>query len=312
MKNILLYIMAFSSLLVACDSESDLKPSGAERNWLVVEDSDVPVDHERYLIFKETGIPIYYNDTIGSEERYSLSAREWYTYYEKLQVFYNPGGATPSWTTSNYQVVANPEDVLPVLEFLKADVLNAIPKDMYIASILLVDTLNSTSGTLAHKGFNTVVLSEVKDFAAMTDGEKKVYRGAALRCLVAGSLVATEGDWLEENFYELSYATNPNNIDYIYSTASRSTMVYRAAQGYPLEEQRLATLGFIGTKTKPTGTDERMWYVPEKQQDVSQFCEAVFAYTEAEFIALHGNAPVVMEKFYVLRDKIKEYGFTFE
>ena len=56
MKNILLYIMAFSSLLVACDSESDLKPSGAERNWLVVEDSDVPVDHERYLIFKETSV----------------------------------------------------------------------------------------------------------------------------------------------------------------------------------------------------------------------------------------------------------------
>lgn len=317
MKRYIVFFVLLSCLAWACgDDDGDLTPSGNERNWLIVEDNpNDPIDHQRYLIFKETGIPIYYNDTIGNEIRYSLGMGKEYVHYEVLQVFYVPGSVTPGVKTANYMLVENRENVKSVLDYLQTVVLPEVPTAMYVPSILLVDSLTSSSGNLAYKGFNTVVVSEVSEFAGMDEVAKKQYRGAVLRSLVAGSLVGTEEEWLEENFYALTYAVNPDNKNYLYSTGTIGYAVYRACSGMNLaaEEQKLAVLGFIGTRSKPSvGQAERSWYVPERSQDVSQYCEAIFAYTEAEFKALHGEAPVVMDKYYVLRDKLKEYGFTFE
>lgn len=317
MNKYILFFILFSCLAWACgDDGGNLTPSGDERNWLVIEDNPGdPIDHQRYLIFKETGIPVYYNDTIGNEIRYSLAMGKEYMYYEVLQVFYVPGSITPGVKTANYELVKERENVKPVLDYLQNVILPEIPTEMYVPSILLVDSLTSSSGNLAYKGFNTIVVSEVSEFAEMDEVAKKKYRGAVLRSLVAGSLVGTEGEWLEENFYALTYEVNPGNLNYLYSTGTIGYAVYRACTGMDLkaEEQTLAVLGFIGTRTKPpVGQAERSWYVPERNQDVSQYCEAIFAYTEEEFKALHGEAPVVMSKYYVLRDKLKEYGFTFE
>ena len=317
MNKYILFFILLSCFVWACgEDDGNLTPSGNERNWLNLEDNvDDPIDHQRYLIFKETGIPIYYNDTIGNEIRYSLATGKEYMHYEVLQVFYIPGSVTPGVKTANYQLIKNREDVKLVLDYLQLEILPQIPSEIYVPSILLVDSLTSSSGSLTYKGFNTIVVSEVSEFANMDEVAKKEYRGAVLRSLVAGSLVGIEGEWLEENFYALTYAVNPDNINYLYSTGTAGYMVYRACAGLDLtaEEQSLAVLGFIGTRSKPNpGAAERLWYVPERSQDVSQYCEAIFAYTEEEFKALHGDAPVVMDKYYVMRNKLKEYGFTFE
>lgn len=97
MKKIYLLLSLAALLFGACgENDNDFTPSNGERNWLIVEDNpNDPIDHQRYLIFQETGIPIYYNDTIGSEERYSYATGDPYTYYEVLQVFYSPGNSTP-------------------------------------------------------------------------------------------------------------------------------------------------------------------------------------------------------------------------
>ena len=55
-----------------------------------------------------------------------------------------------------------------------------------------------------------------------------------------------------------------------------------------------------------------MWQVPSKSQDVRQYCIEIFASTEAEFTAKHGQYPVVMEKYEVMKQKLEKYGFTFE
>lgn len=97
MKKIYLLLSLAALLFGACgENDNNFTPSDGERNWLIVEDTpNDPIDHQRYLIFQETGIPIYYNDTIGSEERYSYATGDPYTYYEVLQVFYSPGNSTP-------------------------------------------------------------------------------------------------------------------------------------------------------------------------------------------------------------------------
>ena len=302
-------IVAFAT---AC-SEDEIIPTDYEKNWLVVEDNpNDPLDHARYEVFRQTGIPIYYNDTIGVEQRTTLAGQP-YTYYEVLQVFYNPGSVTPSEKTANFTLPQNRADILPVVNFLRDEVFPQLPANMYVPSVLLTDTLNSTSGTVAFKGLNTIVLSNVRRFATMSEQARKSYRAAFLRSVVASSLMSFEEEWLEDHFFALTYAVNPDNQAYLYSTATIGYAVYRALGNFPLAEQKLSTLGFIGTRgSSNPNAAERMKYVPEKREDVSQFCEAILAYSEAEFTAMHADAPVVLAKYYVLREKMQEYGFNLE
>lgn len=299
--------------MTACAGDDDDITLTHERNWLVVEDNpNDELDHTRYEIYEQTGIPIYYNDTIGSEQRTTLAGQP-YTYYEVLQVFYSPGSATPSVKTSNYTLPANRADVLPVVEYLRDKVLPSIPKGMYVPSVLLVDTLNSSSGTVAFKGLNTIVLSNVRRFATMTADARRLYRAAFLRAVVAASLYTNEEQWLEDNFFSLTYAVDPTNTTYLYSTATSTYAVYRALSNFPQNQQTLANLGFIGTHTKPTATTaERLKTVPTKSEDVSQFVEAILAYPEAEFLSEHQGQTVVLAKYQVLRQKLLEYGFELE
>lgn len=297
-------------MLVAACSEDDIIVSNRETNWLVVSDNPTTeLDRTRYEIFKSTGIPIYYNDTIGQEERTTLAGQP-YTYYEVLQVFYNPGSATPSSKTSNYTLTKDMDATLGVVKFLRDDVFPSLSDKLYVPSVLLVDVLNSSSGTVAYKGLNTIVLSNVSSFSSMNGQARKAYRAAFLRAVVASSLMTKEEEWLEEHFFALTYAVNPDNQAYLYSTATIGYAVYKALSNFPVADQKLAALGFIGTRTKPApGTAERLWYVPEKGQDISQFCEAIFTYSEAEFKALHANESVTLAKYEVLRNKLLEYGF---
>lgn len=313
MKRLFLFSCIFSLLLAACgDNDDDIHATNSEHNWLVVEDSDDPIDHHRYLIYESTGIPIYYNDTIGSEERYSAISGEYYTYYEVLQVFYTPGSTTPSESTANYVLVQNRDDVADVLDFLETEVLPQVPESVYIPSILLVDSLTTPSGdTIAYKGFNTVVLSKICAFDEMNESDKSLYTGSFLAALITN---AFEDEWLEDNFYSITYEVNPGNESYMYSTGTSliGYAVYRAYSGMDVaqEDQTLGGLGFICTYRTPTSTSERMWEVPTKTQDVTAFCKEILSYTEAEFIEMHGEYEVVMEKYYVLREKLQELGFT--
>ena len=133
---------------------------------------------------------------------------------------------------------------------------------------------------------------------------------------ISAHISALESEWLEENFYSITYDVNPGNESYLYSdgTSTVGTMVYRAYSGTDVaaEDQTLGGLGFICTYTTPTSSSERMWSVPTKTQDAMAFCREILSYTEAEFIEMHGEHEVVMDKYYVMREKLQEYGFTFE
>lgn len=310
MKKLYYMFLWVALILCACGNEDELTPSYYDINWLVVEDNpNDPIDHQRYLIFKETGIPVYYNDTIGSMERLSAGGGDPYTYYEILQVFYVPGNKTPITSTARYSLIQNREKVKPVLDFLQDEIIPVLPKGLYIPSIFLVDTLVTPMGdSLAYKGFNTVVLAQVPRFELLDDDGKNSYKSAFLASLVSGSLLKEE-EWLEEEFYQLTYNVNPGYEKFMYSS-TLNYAVYKACTG--MEEQTLSVLGFLEPKSVPyPGAPERSWYVPTKTQDVQSYCKAVFAHTEAEFKALHGDAPVVMAKYYVIRGRLSMYGFEF-
>ncbi len=302
MKKHILYIVALSLLAAACgDNEGILAPSGLERDWLVVEDSQDELTHERYLIFQQTGIPIYINDTIGSTERIDYRGLP-YTYHEILKVFYNPGYQTPATNTAHYFLLDKRDDreaILSVLEFLSEEVLPLIPQNIYVPSILLVDSLKTPlSGYIAHKGLNAVVASRVTKFPAFNAAAKTVYKSSILRAVASGAILGTEAEWLAGVFYPVSTKVRTD------ITAFYDRYDYQLVNAtYP----KFFNYGFF--EQPKTGT---MMKSPTQTKDVNDFVEAVFSYTLGEFTALYGSYAPMMTKFNLMRDKLIAYGFEFE
>lgn len=343
------------------DDEGNLSPSGLEKNWFVLEDSEDPIDNLRYKIYKDTGFPIYYNDTIGSETRYSPGIGE-YTYHEVLQVFYSPGSVTPGRNTARYSLIS-PErkNVREVLEFVRDEIIPQIPEGTYLPSILLVDSLITPSGdTTVYKGLTTTVLAQVHHFHEMDDAAKNLMKGAFLSSAITSKLALEEAEWLEENFYALSYAVNPATADpekmRMYSTdLTHRYYVSQACGTLDFDVRHLGTLGMIGPyspapkiSTNPNTLPwdpyhPEYWYVPTKEQDLQLYCQAVLAFTEEEFMERYAtnikiwgynplggmwpnytpeevnpskdryvDFPVVKAKYYVIKAKLQEYGFTFK
>lgn len=310
MKYIIPFLLA--TFLIACGKDDKITPSKGETNWLVLEDSDDPIDHLRYRIFEEFGIPVYYNDTIGSEERESMSGT--YTYYERLQVFYNPGGAI---TNGRFVLVKEKNNVEPVLEFLRNKMLPQIPEGFYIPSLLLVDSIYLPAVTQAYKGLNTIACAGVSDFAKMDEAEMRWWQGAVMCTILSGGLLEQESEWLEKHFYAKTLAVDSRAT--MYSTATRKLLVFStsvlgqlaADKVITVEQQTLGYCGFLNYKHDPS-KPERSAYTPTREEDVQQFCETIFALTAEEFEARWGEYPVVMAKYEALKEKLQEYGFVFE
>lgn len=312
MKRYGLMILGIALMFGACRDEDEIGPIVGEKDWFVLEDSDDPIDGQRYEIYKEFGIPVYYNDTIGSETRYAVSG-EPYTYYECLKVFYNPGGDLIS---GRYTLLEDKNDTQEVLTYLQTELLPKVPESFYIPSVLLVDSLVVGTDSLAYKGFNTVVCAKVKEFAGMDAENKQWWIGGVMSAMVSGNLLNNESAWLEENFYAKSLAVVPEaNQQYVYSETRQNRVSYAYAQmDVPDEEKTLGSLGFLNHKWRPTlpTQTEKDANTPNKEGDLKQYCEAIFALSVAEFTERWGEYPVVMEKYEAMKGKLEEYGFVIE
>lgn len=322
-KHIYCLLLAIGMVGCADDSEN-LTPSGNDRNWLVVEapaDGNA-LDRLRYDIYSETDIPIFYNDTIGSMER-TTNVGNPYTYYEKLQVFYRPGVTTPPSTQSYFVLPHDKSKVQPVVQFLYDEVIPQIPASVYIPSFLIVDKLvvNKKEESV-YKGFNTYVCSHCADFDKI---DRKKLKGKLLSATIASEIMQNKAEWLEENFYGLTYAVNPDNQSNLYSV-KYAVYVYRGWMGIDLESldmQTLCGLGFIGTYNEAySGSQERLWQQPTKEQDLMQYCEAALVMSEREFLSTYVENPhghsfmerceVIEAKYYAIKGLLEEYGFTIE
>ena len=57
-------------LLAGCGKENGLEPSFLEEEWFVIKDNpDDPLRHAVYNVYSEWGVPVFYNDTIGRQDR---------------------------------------------------------------------------------------------------------------------------------------------------------------------------------------------------------------------------------------------------
>ena len=99
MKKIIIAALAVISLTTACSDEEETLFTDYDKNWFVIDDNPAdPAQHAAYEFYRDFGVPVFYNDTIGSQQRVDLWGNT-YTHYETLTLSYAMGGIRPRLQT---------------------------------------------------------------------------------------------------------------------------------------------------------------------------------------------------------------------
>ena len=298
------YIIACVLMIMAvsCRKEQVTDFPDYDRNWLVVEDN--PADatiHANYLFYKETGIPVYINDTIGTQQRVDVFGHA-YTHYEKLSLNYSLGvditGAPPLVQSFSY---CNKADVPQALAFLRTEIIPMLPKTVYVPSIFLVEDLSTFAfGNYAYKGFNTVIIGQVSGIAGMDATTMASYKGAILRSLLTNAVISDKYKGVLEKFYAVSRKFITTRDAYSVYTFQLASLVTGLPAGTTATPQ---AIGFIGTDPR------NMYYTPMSTwMDVCMFLEATLGNSEAGFTQLYGNQPNIMIKYGYIRQILADLG----
>lgn len=296
MKNILFIIpLTVIALTLSCSKEETTVFNDYDKNWLVIEDdANDASTHARYLFYKETGIPVFANDTLGSQQRIDVFGKE-YTHYEKLSMSYSLGGvqsgAPPLVQSFSY---CKKEDVNAALAFLKSEIIPMLPEGVHVPSILLVDSMTSNAfGSYAFKGFNTVVIAQVSQISDMDAATKANYKGAILRAILTNTILESRFNSLLDKFYAVSRKYVPDRDAYGLYIYLLNSSVKGLPDGVPSTTQ---AIGFLGTDPRNS------YYTPiSTWMDVCMYLEAAVANTDTQFKQKYGDNQRIMDKYAIIR-----------
>lgn len=299
-----IYIAGIFLILLAtsCRKEEVTIFPDYDKNWLVVDDNpNDPTIHENYLFFKETGIPVYFNDTIGSQPRKDVFGKD-YTHYEVLSLSYSLGGlqagAPPMVYSFSY---CDKADVPAALAYLKNEILPVLPKGIYVPSILLVGTINTNGFKYAFKGLNTIMIGQIGDIPSMNQATKVQYKGAILRSMLTNAFLRPKYAEILDKFANATRKYVSGSDAYDIATFFLSRRVIGLPPGV---SPTLQAIGFIDAEpTNPYLTPAT------PAMDANIYLEAMLGRTDAEFKALYGSYPVIMIKYNLIRQILADLGF---
>lgn len=294
-KNRFLYALLLSLLFTACDKEEDnLTPSGLGKNWFVITDSEDPVDKAIYQFYKETGIAVFYNDTIGQETRVDNWGNA-YTHYEVLQFSTSSLGGTATGNPYQSWEFCPKENVVDGIQFLREEIMPLLPESIKIRSILLLKTLTPYGGKSvsdeAFKGLNTVLVSHIPELKNMSDAERLNMKGAVLNALLATPVTAHAEELAV--FYQTTRSCYTENL-------------YGCAGWYFYNRYGFSDPRDVGFLKDPNPYDYNN--MPTETEDVGMYIKAMFIYTSEEFEALYGTFDAVMAKYRIMVSVLKEIG----
>lgn len=309
MKKLYYIGLFFMFLLIwGCDKEDDLTPSGHEKEWMVIEDSDDPLDKLRYEIFRDYGVPTYYNDTIGSEERVDMLGNT-YTYYERLKIFYYPGGAT----SSNYSGAILDfvdEDVresvlIPVLESFRDKIFARFEKGTRLPAFFFADSIGTVNlrgeynRVESYYGYNTFAVN--LDSLPFLGMEK--FTSKTLTTYFTGLLSSSAQSGWKSAFLNVTKSLK-QGLKYSSSMESYAAVsLVEALQGTKFT--RKEELGFVVSCNSKSGVES----IPTESIDLSSYIDKVLTYTEVKFEEEYGEFEPVMVKFRMMRNKLVELGY---
>jgi hypothetical protein len=283
------------SMLMTCScnkKEAVPAPSNKDENYLVVADSpNDPMEHAVFELYKATGIPVFYNDTIARKQVGDSAGIPQY-FYITLMVNYSP--STGESISVRYTLVPRERRRKSMLDLLKNELLTVLPP---LPSVFLTDSLYTPSRDIpiirdAHTGFNTVAIRSVDPDTMSTDA-KGLYVLAVLTRVASQKLDMLKSVLLQTDFYHVSEELSPYLDPYHRQLAEISDGT-----------QAFEDFGFITTVKS-----QNKIYSPEKTRDVESYLQAVFSSTTNDFNTRYANYPAVLRKFAAIRNMLTDLRF---
>ena len=300
MKMKLLYIIGLWGCLslFGCGDDDNLSPSNLDGDWYVLTDSEDPLDHLRYTVYQTYGVPVFYNDTIGSQNRGTDYAGLPITYYEVL----NPNYSIESSSVyAKYELSYDREAITAGVEFIRDEVLpRLVSSKLYPRSFLLVNklTLNASPTSsypheeCAYRGMMTSCVSLVEEIGGMTDAEIK-----RMACEIAAEEYTT---YLMENSYSLLETFL--NVCRAEVTSVNLYALALTSSSTPPYVDDLEEYGFLSynKETQYSVSSKRVTTVGERADVVDYVTEVLMEDDEA-FETEYGSYEYVMKKYELMK-----------
>jgi len=307
MKRLNIITLALLVFCTSCQKEEVTIFPDYDKDWFVLQDNpNDPADHAAYQFYNEHGIPVFYNDTIGVQERVDVWGHK-YTHYEILSLNYSMGGMASSASSPviSSLTYCSKEYIPNAISYLRENIMPLIPSAIHIHSILLVESMSSMSfGNYAFKGLNTLVIGSASQLPALSADQKKKFNGAVLRAALS-DYVINQGHFDTElnRFYKVSRDLCTTKDIYNLNTYYlSSTYITGLPAGVPIN---INTVGFLSTDPKNTySTPNSTW------MDVNMYLEAILSGPQEEFIAMYGTFDNIMTKYNIIKGILIEIGIN--
>ncbi len=333
-------------VLTACAGEDPITPAIEQPNEFTLTDNPSdPVQHARYLLFKEYGVPVYFNDTIAVRNKGTNADGSPRMIYETVDLNWTFSGYNRG-VKYTYHYLTQPEEQLRALNFV-GKYLATAPKALRPFSIMLADTLTASSRSsieqpIYHVGFRTLVFAQVKDLTDPDTIQSKI--ATVIRNMIADRVtanktvcalfaqVSSEKGWYKSEWEKLgncptllkwqrkSWVLSPNALfdSAPYEIYGGQDLVDLLLQGSPsgeayvadaaeAREVRRLMIQEMGNYGFIRGWKNTGFRTPaDDKEDREYFLQAIITLGERGFRARYGTSKLVMEKYQILADFISD------
>ena len=293
-------ILLFSS----CYKESDLTPSYFDQNWYILEDSDDPLDHLRYEVYKECGVPIFYKDTIGSQNRGVDAFGEPIMYYEVINPEYNMIYIGIKKVV--YELSDKPDDLMLGVKFIQERILpELISPFLYPRCFLLVNDLTLSNATKyeanCFRGTMTTLVSHVKELKDMEEDGLHRLAMEVVGEQIGAYLVDSCKIELEPFLNVCRKEVNPNGSLYSFRLLLNSTPKMAPVENY----------GFLSFDRRETNNANTCQTVSELR-DVMDYVTEVYMNDDVAFNEKYKAYPYVLRKFELMKKVVADMKARFK
>lgn len=294
-----LMLLSMGCLLSSCNDESPLTPSGNDTNKMLPADDDHSAEAElRRTFFNETGIYLFFNDTIRTEQNGTdINGKPVYN-YEIIDFDYNLTGSSNAYdvTCTYYETI---EEMQLAAELIKEEMFSHFLPEQLPYSILPfkkmtemswgVEVEKSTMSNTYCMGINT------GDVLNMTLEEGKAKIKSVVKDLVEQNVNDLNYDDYQGPFYEVVAG-----MEFAYCVD-----VIPGWDGTQVEE--VYKLGFL--EFYPGGYDPSWDMLP--YSDWTSFFNWVMDYPEEDFMAQYGQYEKCVQRYNIVKEAVLATGYKF-
>ncbi|WP_065218393.1 MULTISPECIES: hypothetical protein [Butyricimonas] len=310
MKIVYSLLLGVALCFAACnDDDKNLSPTG-ETNWFALEDSDDELGHLAYEIYKETGVTIFYNDTIAKVLRGVNPEGEPVYRYEVLGVNYNVTGLYEY----SYPLLTDRERIKKGMEFLRDEVIPGLLNGFFPRSFLLVDSLinraNTTNVDILGLYLRDVFKARRTTCVALYEKEAAIDE-ESLRATVLAEEYATYLQKVESDEIKVFYSFSTGKVNKVMGQPLYGERLLYSNRSTTAWSEDWREFGFLSYDREKNYTLDRNGKVsgyncPTKMRDIADYVKEVLLGDDAAFEEKNGKFKRCMEKYKVMKSIVAE------